>query len=308
MQEDILSLASANQDTNNTIVLSNNNLQKLPSETSFFLNFLLDKLKRPNQTIKETFEGIRMKSYGNNSLNISLMLGNFPYALTWRGDYYNPTNSPKEDSNPPNSPGDLKLMPSFPFPPPKASAGYILDKEYFEYVPNLFEVSKILDNTLKACGYLERSYYKIPEGFALVTRIEKINLDASPCPIPERWNAPHSEDYDDFSIKDYFRSLFKAEVGKYRIIVFLVTSIPFSQTESQMSISDAEKYLKKGYNSLPIEFRLIRFTNDYDCTALIYEFDKIEYEQGTLIEYSKSLGYEHLVKNNFLPILSKRNR
>lgn len=202
----------------------------------------------------------------------------------------------------------INLMPTFPFPPPKSSTNYVFEKEYLSNFENLYEVGNILDQTLKLCGYHERSYYQIPEGFALVTRMEQIELDATPSPIPDRWNAPHKEEYTTFTLKKYFQSLFFAKKGKYRIIVFLVTSIPFSQTETQMKIDDAQRFLKKGYNSLPIDFQSIKFTEDYECTALIYEFDKMEFEEGIQIESSKHLAFEHLKKNNFISIFTKKTK
>ena len=61
-------------------------------------------------------------------------------------------------------------------------------------------------------------------------------MDATPLLSDDRWNTPQNENLSDFSITDYFKSLFNAEVGKYRIIVFLVTSLEFAQTEQRISL------------------------------------------------------------------------
>ena len=319
-EQHLLSAASENSNAKNTIVLANNNLSKQPDESSFLFELLINEIN-PNKSIYSSIANIQQISNENNNSNVAIKFGEFPHSIKWGGNQSNVGSTFGGNSNNEIStsfesskakrfePGAVfRIMPSFPFPPPKASTSYMLDKAYFNNVNNLFTVSEVIDSTLKACGYLERSYYQIPDGFALVTRIEKINTDASPLPKQERWNAPFNKSDNDFSIADYFRSLFTAEVGKYRILVFLVTSIPFNQTQTEVTIAQAQEFLKSGLNALPKKFKSLEFTTDHNCTALIYEFEKAEFEGGRLIEHSEFTGFDHLNKNNFLPILNLRNR
>ncbi len=196
-------------------------------------------------------------------------------------------------------------MPAFPFPPPDASAHYSLPNGYFRDSISLYDVNTQLLAALEACYYYENSYHQIPKGFAMVTRIEKIKEDGTPYPDTERWEAHQPIPSDTpFSFFAYFRSLFQAKIGTYRIIVFLVTSEGIHETKDKMSMVAAKNYLSGGWKTLPNEFKEMEFTDDYHCAALIYEFVKHEHEEAILVTESKHLGKTHLEKSNFLKNLA----
>lgn len=298
IKKDIQRTKFSKIDENNTIILSNINQKNTSKRTSYLLKIFLHELENTSLTIRDTFENVRDNSRKSQFLDISVFLGGFDPTLTWgRGNVDISIILPGGESR----------MLSFPFPPPKASASYIIDKKNFKDAKNLFRVNEILSKVLEECGYREKSYYQIPNGFALVTRIEKIDLDVYPYPEPERWTITNESSRNDFSIKNYLRSLFYAKQGKYRVIVFFITNITFGQTEKSMTFTEAKKHLKRGHNSLPIEFQSVTFDENYSCTALIYEFDKFEFEEGVQVDYSQFLGHDHLIRNNFLPVLLKSN-
>lgn len=192
-------------------------------------------------------------------------------------------------------------MPVFPFPPPPASAKDVLPKAYFSEATNLYEVNEKLLSTLEACGYFEKSYYRIPKGFAMVTNIERITEDGAPYPDAERWDLDQPiRSEEPFSIFSYLTSLFTAQQGIYRIIVFMLTSEGVTQSKDKINIAEAKSYLANGRSTLPIGFKEAEFSEDYDCTVLIYEFVKPEYEEANFKESSKHQGRVHLEKNNFL--------
>ena len=73
----------------------------------------------------------------------------------------------------------------------------------------LGEVARHLEGALSGVGYGERSYYTVPGGFALATRLEQITPDGTPKPDPQRWSTALPEQ-PVFSLGDYLRALFAA--------------------------------------------------------------------------------------------------
>ncbi len=216
-----------------------------------------------------------------------------------------PSGPSEGDKIKPNKAERMFIMPSFPFPPPKASASHTFEQNVFSKANNLFEVSELIEGALRKSGYFEKSYYKIPNGFALVTRMEKMKPDGSPAPDAERWNVNHENAGGGFDLLSYFKSLFLAADGHYRIIVFMITSENMRQSEEVMTMEEAKKYLTKGYNRLPNTFKNIPFTDDYSCSALIYEWYKVENEEPQFMEPSKFLGRYHLAKNKFVEYIGE---
>jgi hypothetical protein len=135
---------------------------------------------------------------------------------------------------------------------------------------------KHADYTLRAgliaAGYDELSYYSVPDGFALISRLEKIETDGSPKPEPGRWS--QADKKSGFSLGEYLSILFTAPAGRYRIIVFIVTPKPFAATGAKVSKAVAEEWVRSGSNQLPASLGGLPYLDQYVCTALIYEFEK----------------------------------
>ncbi len=106
----------------------------------------------------------------------------------------------------------LKRLPKiFPFPPPKAST-YAEIKNELLFSSNsrqkvtFIDVEKSLRQALDKAGYAEISYFLIPAGFALVTRLEQINADGTPKSKEIRW-LPIASKPRVFSMTDYLKPL-----------------------------------------------------------------------------------------------------
>jgi hypothetical protein len=168
-----------------------------------------------------------------------------------------------------NSPG----IPSFPWPPPRFSSRAEVSRNFFSDDKRLGEVADTLERALERAGHVEWSYYSVPKGFALATRLENLNSDGSP--KSDRWASTVGLGRD-FSILDYLRALFTAPAGYFRIIVFTVTSEPFTPTEVGPSREQAMEWISLGGTGLPHAIADIPFGDDYECIALIYEFEKNE--------------------------------
>lgn len=137
--------------------------------------------------------------------------------------------------------------------------------------PSLYELGEHLSRGLDGAGYVERSFYAVPNGFALVARLERILDDGQPAPNSFRYLPPGEEP---FSLTAYLSGLFVAPVGRYRQIVFVVTDVSFAATGDELTQREATELLREGANRLPAYFRTVAFSEDYAVTALIYEFEK----------------------------------
>ena len=73
--------------------------------------------------------------------------------------------------------GPPARIPQFPWPPPWASATEVIPREMLEAEHDstrLRDVDRAITEALEQNGYYESSYYAVPAGFALVTKIEQI--------------------------------------------------------------------------------------------------------------------------------------
>src|SRR5713101_704656 len=214
------------------------------------------------------------------------------------GDDDQPHHHPKKGAKkakPPGSVGDSRPpIPSFPWPPPAASASEQIPNDLLAASATLHSLGDIntrLAAALEKSGYAEKKYYAVPNGFALVTRLEQIEADGRPKPEPDRWssNSPAFR-----SLSDYLRALFSANPGHYRVIVLIVTDVPFAESEKRVSEAEAVNWLHAGLNRLPPEIAERPYNPDVVSTALIYEFEKDQGKDPQLNEPSRLGAHEHL--------------
>lgn len=194
------------------------------------------------------------------------------------------------------------MIPEFPWPPPGASATTEIPRHFFSSQPSdvlrLRDVKGALQAALESCGYYEKSYYSVPDGFAMATRLEQINRDGTSKEPPDRW-AVEVQRLRKFSLKAYLVALFTANPGYYRIIVFIVTSYPFSQTDIRVSREEAIDWMGRGFNDLPDSIGQLEYSEEYTCTALIYEFEQPNPGEPNELKIPSNLqGRTHLEKAN----------
>src|SRR5687767_820556 len=74
---------------------------------------------------------------------------------------------------PPAPPPPPSALPAFPWPPPRYSAFATVMREWVAAAtqPTLASAAARLERAFDAAGYGERSYYWVPGGFALVSRL-----------------------------------------------------------------------------------------------------------------------------------------
>ena len=187
-------------------------------------------------------------------------------------------------------------IPSFRWPPPKASARARLPIAKVlrgRKSATYSTLATSLENAFNAAGYGDVSYFAVPEGFAMVARLEQIREDGTPLAAPARWST-RVRPFVRFSLSRYLRALFMATPGRFRVIVFVVTPRAFSQSARGIGRDEAEAWLALGLDSLPMSIgkRLVR---DVKCTALIYEFFKATRDDDAVFKDPSELtGITHL--------------
>ena len=199
-------------------------------------------------------------------------------------------------------------MPEFPWPPPKASASATISRELLlgdKEHPELGDAVAALDLAFGKAGYGERSYYSVPDGFAMASRIEQINQDGTAKEPADRWSL-EVPPMRKFSFSAYLTALFRARPGYYRVIVFVVTSKPFSQSNAKVTSEEAELWISSGLNALPEDIARGKYTSAHKCTALIYEFKRMETQPAKFVDPSEITGQIHLEKSGLLAALKNR--
>lgn len=130
-----------------------------------------------------------------------------------------------------------------------------------------------MEQAFNAARYGERTYHSVPNGFALVSRIEQIRADGTPREEPARWSVSFVPPKI-VSLRDYIEALFKAPRGRYRVIVFIVTDLAFAQQKKEPTRAEATEWLNSGTMTLPQSIAARAYSAEYYTTALIYEFER----------------------------------
>jgi len=195
-------------------------------------------------------------------------------------------------------------IPQFPWPPPAASATYVLPGSQFERGLTIGQVVTTIITALERKGYVERSFFATPaDGVVLVTRLERINEDGSSAADMQRWPAVGEAARSSAGFAQFLRGLFYVDPGRYRVIVFVLQDSPFRQSSEQITGQQARAWLRTGANVLPRELAERAYTGD--CTVLVYEFAS----DGTAVRVveSRLTGREHLEKAGVLATLGRAN-
>ncbi len=163
-------------------------------------------------------------------------------------------------------------MPYFPWPPPSCNAKFELPETSLAGQKTLGDVERKIRMALDAKGYAQRSYFSVPNGFALVTQLEQYNgEDGSVRNDRTRWlDYPQKDNFD--GVMDYLKSIVMPQKGYFRLFVFVVTNHAFGGSTQRVSKEQATAWLNQGFNKLPRSLAAAPFSAEYDVTALVYEF------------------------------------
>ena len=215
-----------------------------------------------------------------------------------------PAPAEEEPSPRPNVPAEL---PAFPWPPPRASTMMNIDDTALRVSGDgttLGQVDDRLVQALDAAGYVEKSYFSVPDGFALVTRLEQIRPDGTPLDPPDRWSA-ETGPVREFDLRAILRALFTANPGHFRILVFVATPHPFSQSDEEVARDQAMAWLNAGVNRLPDAVAQRPYTAAFRMTALVYEFEQPESDDAQLVVPGRLTARTHLLQSGLLAAIEQ---
>jgi hypothetical protein len=199
--------------------------------------------------------------------------------------------------------GDVTL-PAFAWPPPKATSRITLDTAWLRLQdpPTLGQVGNLLVRALNDAQYPNHSYLAEPNGFALVAQLEQIQPDGTPA-MPNRWDSGLPS-MATMSFLDFLKALVVAPTGHYRVIAFIVTDVPWQQNAPRPTEEQAQQWLSTGLDKLPAAVRDMRYTADYQCTALVYQFAK-DGAGARFVDVSAADTLSHLDKAGLLRTLRR---
>lgn len=199
-------------------------------------------------------------------------------------------------------------LPSFTWPPPPQYTSHVLPKNLYDpkVAPTLGHIDNIICNALDARGYSQRSYFCVPNGFAMVTQLEQFNKTGTSKGEESRWvDYPVQENFDGFW--DYMKALVLPTVGYFRVFVFVVTDKTFSQPLGKnIPVKEAEGWIGRGGRWLPEVVGNIHTTNNYRVTVLVYEFEATQAKKIAKQKHPCLLtGQKHLETSGLLNAISK---
>jgi hypothetical protein len=187
-------------------------------------------------------------------------------------------------------------LPSLDFPLPAPSARIKLPATALAGSRTYGQLSDRLEHLLQSQGYFEMSYYLVPGGFALVSRLEQTDKTGKPLPDPDRWEAGIAPDRD-FSLKEVLRALFFTDPGYFRILFFVLTDeTQFTSQDSTMSRDEAVAIASGGALDLG-SYRARPLPDVAKLYALVYEFEVNEARKETqsfLLVPGRIQGRTHL--------------
>ena len=163
-------------------------------------------------------------------------------------------------------------LPGFPWPPPSCNARFELPESAFTGFKTLGDVDRKVRLALDAKGYAQRSYFSVPNGFAIVTQLEQYNgEDGSVRNDRTRWlDYPAKDNF--MGVMEYLKSFVMPQKGHFRLFVFVATNQSFGGNAQRVSKEQATAWLSQGFNKLPRSLAAAPYSADYDVTVLVYEF------------------------------------
>lgn len=147
-----------------------------------------------------------------------------------------------------------------------------MDESILAENATLGDIDEMLHTALRAKGYSENTYYRFGEGFALVTKMEQIDEEGNTM-MGNRWLSASSN--QNWTLWSYLKALVTANPSHYRVLVFVVSDEALRKNQKGIrnipSISNASG---SGDMRLAYDIAARRFTEQFSCTALVYEFSK----------------------------------
>lgn len=171
--------------------------------------------------------------------------------------------------------GTEPLKSLFPWPPPTPSTQRSYSPDVISGSPptkTVGEVASRLEKLLTDNAYTF-GYYRVPGGFALITRMEKLDTSTGgPLNGSSRWGPPAH--YVNVKFEDIFA--ITRSIGYYRIFAFIVTDDPPFTKPSSETYNYAERWAREGAPALPSEIKNHPIQSKHVLIVMVYEFEKTD--------------------------------
>lgn len=172
------------------------------------------------------------------------------------------------------------------WPPPRFSDWSVLPREQLgTNQQTLADVYKRISGALSERDYQGQAIFEVPEGFALVTKVERIHEDGTTYPAPERWT---NVKLSPKTWSDYMGALWVGPPGHFRLFMFVVsTRNDLQGSKEQLSEEDARALYLQGTRVLSRDIGDKSFSN-HNVHAVVYHFEKTN--GVTKVAYDDPLG------------------
>ncbi len=194
-------------------------------------------------------------------------------------------------------------IPNLPWPLPRYSSWDILQPGLLGADEDTIgHVQERLSSALREVGFGEIGVYGVFEGFALVTKVERIREDGSSFAGSERWSAGKLPLHS-FDLTEYLASLFLEKPGYFRFFVFIVTTLNrVESSEEPLPESKGREFFLSGLRHLPAKLRELPF-KDRNAFVVVYEFEKKTGQGAQIVRRHQLSPDEHLRKAGILEAL-----
>ncbi len=171
--------------------------------------------------------------------------------------------------------------------------------------PDLENADSHLRGVLSEAGYSELTYFVLDDGFAQVTRLEKIDAEGRADSGSDRFAGPSTRSrFACFA--EFLKSGFGLREGRYRLFAVVVTAQNFTKGSRKMTRDEAAGWIDEGLVKLPVFLSRLPYSEDHVCTVLVYEFEAGRDGETTTIERSDWEGKTHLDKAGILAVLNRQ--
>ena len=168
---------------------------------------------------------------------------------------------------------DEDELPAYPWPPPKASDVLVLSSVNPDVLPEpgqstLGDLFDRFERALHDAGFDRMAVYKVPGGFAVATRVERI--DEKGTPLRDRWVFE-----EDPGMRQMLADFFFPDTGYFRVLVFTASTRNEKAMSGQKpSRSEAVRWLEQGAPDLPPGRARKRFTEKHVVSVYVYDFEQ----------------------------------
>lgn len=190
--------------------------------------------------------------------------------------------------------GNLKLTDAWPPPEPSTHRSFPINS-----IPNLSYWSDsmgLLDSAINEAGFTKYGIYEVPDGFAVVTRTEKIANDLKPLPGALRWskNIRDPITLQTFSWEAYFRAFSVVDEARFRVFVFIVSDSDFEFSKPESPLIGFDAPAQGRLSQLPERLARRPITAQTSLNVLIYEYIKASGMPTELVLDSAAAPLHHL--------------